>query len=103
MSILTAAVIGSAIVGSGTSFYMAEEQKKAQEDANRKAEEAAAEAEAERLRIAQDTRPDGQTAQGIQYGADGSTEIGSTQDFLVERQKTDTLGTSGLSGLGFAV
>ena len=103
MGVLTAAVIGSALIGAGSSFYMAEEQKKAQEDANRKTEEAARAAEAERLRIAQDTRPDGQSAQGIQYGADGDMDIGSTQDFLVEKKKTDTLGTSGMSGLGFAV
>ena len=97
-----AAVIASAIIGGATSMYAADEQKKAQEEAAKKAEEARQAAEAERLRIARDTRPKqvGMT-EGIKYGArdEGTT----TNDFLVKKtaMKGSSVKASGVSGLGF--
>ena len=92
-----AAIIGSAAVGLGGSLYASSEQEKAQEKAAKK-REAAARDEQNRLdKIARDTRPDQESAT-IEYGSDfGEDDVGSYNDFLVE--KTTTPGMTGKSGL----
>jgi len=100
------ATILSTLVGGGLSLYQAEKQEDIAEEEQRKREKAAADAKAETERIARETRPEGETATGIQFGTgDIGEDVGSTEEFLVPR--TSALGTatgaSGRSGLGFTV
>jgi len=98
-----AAVIASAVIGAGTSYYQSEQQKDlAEEEADRLAKEAASR-KAEAERIARETRPEAETVEAIQFGVPQDEELGSVSDFLIPRQST-ALGTaSGSSGLGFSV
>lgn len=101
---LGTAVIASALVGAGTSYYQAEQQKKAAdaqaEELKRQEEERQAEIE----RIARDTRPEAETLQSIQFGSDtaSSTSVGSVDDFLVPLDTSKSqLSTSTSGSLGF--
>lgn len=106
MGITTAAVIGSALVGAGASYYQAEEQKKAAEEQQRRLEAEETRQRLEAERIARETRPEGETiGSAIKFGTMGDTT--ATSDFLVPRQTLDTsssgLKTTGSSGLGFVL
>lgn len=101
--VIAAAVISS-IVGAGSSMYAADEQRKAQEEAEKRAAEAREAAEREKIRIARETRPEAKSAEGIKYGIQDDNGTGSFEDFLVKKdtvQKTSGLKTTGLSGLGY--
>ena len=100
---VAAAVVGAAIVGAGSAYYQGEETKRlAEQDASRREEEAAL-AQAEADRISRETGPDGEALSAITFGSDDGTDptVGSTSDFLIP--KTSSLGSTGLSGLGFTV
>lgn len=98
------AIIGSAFISGFSSFYQEEQTKKAIDDANEKAEAERLKAEKEADRISMETRPEGETMEGISFGS-GNGDVGSTSDFLVEKQQSvSALGTStSSSGLGFSV
>ena len=105
MGAITGAIIAASVIGAGGQIYASEQQKKAAEDAQRRADEAKAREEAEALRIAQDTRPEGKAVEGVKFGV-GDETTGTFDEFL--KPKTDVtsksgLGTAGTSGLGFAV
>lgn len=100
------ATILSTVVGGGLSLYQSGRQEDIAEEDQKKRDKAAAEAKAETERIARETRPEGETATGIEFGTgDRGGPTGSTEDFLVP--KTSALGaatgSSGRSGLGFTV
>ena len=95
-------IVASAILSAGTSMYASNEQKKAQEKAQARLLESERAAEEERKRIAEATKPEEESASGIEFGS-GDGEISSTADFLIDKPDVSKLGTTGGSGLGFAV
>lgn len=102
---IAAAVIGSAIIGAGTSMYQADQQKKAAEEQQQRLEAERAAKEAEAARVAALTRPEEQSAKSVKFGSDTNQDsgIGSVNDFLIPKKST-TLGiasTNGGSPLGF--
>ena len=101
MSVMTAAAIFSTVAG----IEAANEEKRLAKEAQAKADLAADEAERERLRVQADTRPDAETATGIDFGTSKSKtgEVGGFEEFVVQDTSTSGLKTSGTSGLGFSV
>lgn len=95
------ALLLSAGIAAGSAYYQAEKQEDIAEEQQRKLDIAEDERIAEAERIARETRPEGETVEGIKFGAATDNELGSVSDFLIP--KTSALGTSGSSGLGFAV
>ena len=107
MAAVSAAIMATAMIASAA---MAQKQQKKQQDAAdaaaRRVEQQRKEAEAEKLRIAQEARPEGEAVEGIAFGAKGTgTDV--IDDFVQKR--TSNASTSGLkkssgtSGLGFAI
>jgi len=93
------AMVLSAFVSAASSSHAASKQRSAAREAEEKREKAAADAEAEAARIAEDTRPEGEGVESIEFGTGGDTEIGNVSEFI--RPKTaGSLGTAADSGLG---
>lgn len=100
---MTAAVIGAAVIGAGSSIYSANEQSRIAKEQQRKLEEAERARVAEAERIARETRPDAETLNAPKFGTDDGT-IGSTSQFEVKKTTSSALGSTGLAaGLGFNV
>jgi hypothetical protein len=103
---IAAAVIGAAVVGAGTSFYMADEQKKASEDAQRRVDAENARQQAEALRISRETRPEGETAgSAVKLGVMDDDMMG-VNDFLIKKPTQASpsgLNATASSGLGFVL
>ena len=94
-----AAIIGAAIIGAGSSYYQAEQQKKIAEEQQNRLAQAEAERKAEAERIARLTKPEEESAKAIKFGSMDEGE--SVNDFLVKKDtSTNVLGTTGMSGLG---
>ena len=108
MGLITAATVMavSTVASAGMSYYQAEEQKKAAEDARRKADAESTRQQAEADRIARETRPEGETVgEAIKFGT-MSNETDATSDFLVKKPKkaVSGLSTNGQTGgLGFVL
>lgn len=102
MAAITAAIIGAAVIGAGASIYTAEKQQEAAEEQQKKLDQAEEERKREAERIAKETRPEGEAASAITFGAGADAKSGSTADFLVPKSGA-ALGGTGSSGLGFSV
>lgn len=101
---VSAAILAAAAVGAGATYYSTEEQKNIAEQEQRRLDKEEADRKKEAERIARDTRPEGEAATSVKFGAGQDTTVGSTQDFLIPKSGAVGLGgtTSG-SGLGFSV
>jgi len=97
------AIIGAAVIGAGSAHYQASKQEEAAKEAAAKVETQRAADEAEALRIAQETRPEGEAVKGVAFGSRDLADDTFGQ-FIQPKStpKTSGLATSGLSGLGFA-
>ena len=100
--IIVAALITSAITA-GSAAYQADEQRDTAREEEKKRLNAQKEAEAESKRIALASTPEAEAVGSIEYGVE--SEIGSTQDFIVNKATTTSAGlmASGgaRSGLGY--
>lgn len=102
---IATAVVGAAVIGAGTSFYMAEEQRKAASDAQKRVDAESARQQAEAERISRDTRPEGETVgSAVKLGVMDDEMMG-VNDFLIKKPTTSPSGlvTSGNGGLGFVL
>ncbi len=95
----------AAVIGLGSAVYSAKKQESAIEDAERAEEKAAAQAEEERKRIFENTKPDGMEATATFGAPDDGEKVGSYNDFLAPTAEKSraTLGGGMSSGLGFGV
>lgn len=108
MGAVVAAVIGSALIGAGASYYQSEQQRKTAREQQARLDAERARQEAEAKRIAKETRPDGETlGDAIKFGSQDPT-TSALSDFLVQAPTQKSVG-SGLgtanknSGLGFII
>ena len=98
------AVVLSAVIGAGSASVAANKAEDTAKKERARLAKAEEESKIEAERIARETRPEGETIEGISFGAGDDDELGSVGDFLVEKKPAVTTlgGTSG-SGLGFSV
>ena len=102
------AVVGaviSAVAGAATADRASRKQEQMQRDAQAKADEAERKAQDEANRILADTRPEGETAEGIEFGSI-TEEEGAFSDFMqgsISTPSTSGLKATGRAGLGFAL
>lgn len=100
------AAVSSAVIGAGASIYSSNQAADAQEKAERERMAAEQTAQRERDRIAAEAMPDGEIAEGIEFGtSDAAKKPQSTTDFMIKSNATGKSGvqTTGGSGLGFSV
>ena len=99
---MSGAIAAAVVVSAAASLYSANEQSKAQKEAQKKRDKAA-QSERERLaKINADARPEEESAT-VSFGKDDTGDAGgSYDDFLVQTTNTSKLGSSGGSGLGSA-
>jgi len=98
------AIIGASLIGAGSAAYQADKQREAAKEAAEKVERQRAADEAEALRIAQETRPEGEAVEGVAFGSRDLADDTFGQ-FIQPKSAapaTSGLATTGLSGLGFA-
>ena len=97
------AMILSAIIGAGTSFYAREKQEDAAKQQRKDLAKAEDERQKEIDRIASQTRPEEESSKSITFGSNDD-ELGNVGDFIVDRPEGLKLGTAnnnGMSQLGF--
>ena len=97
--------VAAAAIGVVSSAYQAKEQQKAADKDQDRRREAATSAKAESDRISRETKPEGESLDEVDFGAEGTSGVGgSASDFLIPKSSS-ALGTSasGRSGLGFKV
>ncbi len=97
---ISAAVITSAVIGAGASLYSANEQSKAQKEAQKKRDIMKMQEQERMKKIQADARPEEESATVEFGGGDTGDAGGSYDDFLISATSTSKLGSSGGSGLG---
>jgi len=97
------ALIATAVIGAGSAYYQGEKQEEIAEEQQQRVD-AQRRAEQERQKqIARDTKPEELGAKGVKLGGDSPLGDAYAEFLTPKTDKSSTLGTSGTSGLGFAV
>lgn len=97
-----AAILGAALIGAGSAYYQGEKQEDIANEQQSRLDQERKEQEEEQRRIARDTKPEELTAEGVKLG--GDTPLGDAySEFLTAPTSKPFVGTTGTSGLGFAV